>query len=935
MDLTAKWIWLSGDDGRGYNSTTEFRRDFELGEFTGARIAVSADSYYRLKINGQWIADGPARGWPEHYFYDWIDVAWALRPGPNRIEAEVRYYGCGTFHQRPQRGGFLAELKLQTPAGHIAVVSDRSWQARPAAARVTNTAKISVQQCPVEIYDATRPEAPWGEAAEVAAAGAEPWRDLAMRDCRLLSRKEFPLKRFVSARRLDGERLVLAWSSRQIYRPGGTSENISDFYPTALALTLDVPEARELDFTAANLTVAVDGRVVESPCRLEAGTHLLAAAVAFPQGHLKEHALVLSDPDGIVIGNPAGESGKYALAVASALVRERSDIPWPHLADDELLLDCGAWRDRLIAAAVDAAALVKHCGSSLWQLKPEELLADDGYWRSRTASYAPLLDGDVADPGALICRDGEVTEVAAGVEMLYDFGEQNCGFWEFEVDAAAGTVIDLYAIEYIAPDGRLQHAEHNRNVMRYVCREGRQRFISLKRRSGRYLFLTVTNAARPARFNYLGLVESTYPVQRIGEFRCSDQRLNRIWEMSERTLKLCMEDTFTDCPLYEQTLWVGDARSEALFAFPVFGAYDLARRCIELAGRSLERYPLVGGQLPSSWDCLLPAWSFMWGMSVWDYYFETGDAEFVRKVWPMVRENLDGARAWVDPSTGLFSAMEWNMFDWCPTDCGQPFVLYLSMFMAGAVDAALKLAEVAGDPAWAGDFRGVRADLAAAIDRVWDAERGQWPDTIDADGAPATQGAVHTSMLAVLYDLTSPANRDRAAANVMAPPEEMIRVCSPFASLYYYMALEKLGREADVVAAIGADYREMLKLGESTVWETYLSPGDPASPDYFPTRSHCHGWSSAPLYFLPRIVLGVKAVGVGASVIEISPVMTAGIDYAAGRIATIKGPVEVEWERSGDRLTLRAAAPAGCRLEYRLNPTLEGLEVETLFAMTC
>ena len=58
-------------------------------------------------------------------------------------------------------------------------------------------------------------------------------------------------------------------------------------------------------------------------------------------------------------------------------------------------------------------------------------------------------------------------------------------------------------------------------------------------------------------------------------------------------MKLCMEDTFTDCPLYEQTLWVGDARNEGLFAMSVFGAYDLVRRCIRLAGQSLERFPLV------------------------------------------------------------------------------------------------------------------------------------------------------------------------------------------------------------------------------------------------------------------------------------------------------------------------------------------------------
>ena len=84
----------------------------------------------------------------------------------------------------------------------------------------------------------------------------------------------------------------------------------------------------------------------------------------------------------------------------------------------------------------------------------------------------------------------------------------------------------------------------------------------------------------PVRIQSLRLVESTYPVVEEGTFRCSDLELEKVYEISRRTLKLCMEDTFTDCPLYEQTLWVGDARSESLFAMSCFGAYDLVRRCI-------------------------------------------------------------------------------------------------------------------------------------------------------------------------------------------------------------------------------------------------------------------------------------------------------------------------------------------------------------------
>jgi hypothetical protein len=43
-----------------------------------------------------------------------------------------------------------------------------------------------------------------------------------------------------------------------------------------------------------------------------------------------------------------------------------------------------------------------------------------------------------------------------------------------------------------------------------------------------------------------------------------------------------MEDTFVDCPAYEQVFWVGDSRNEALVNYYVFGALDIVKRCLRL-----------------------------------------------------------------------------------------------------------------------------------------------------------------------------------------------------------------------------------------------------------------------------------------------------------------------------------------------------------------
>jgi hypothetical protein len=109
----SRWIWCSGTDPGGYNQTVYFRKEFTVRRRQEARLRIVADSWYRVRLNGVWIHDGPARAYPEEMVYDEHDCTAALRRGKNRIEVIVRYFGCGTFHQIPREGGLRAALQLE------------------------------------------------------------------------------------------------------------------------------------------------------------------------------------------------------------------------------------------------------------------------------------------------------------------------------------------------------------------------------------------------------------------------------------------------------------------------------------------------------------------------------------------------------------------------------------------------------------------------------------------------------------------------------------------------------------------------------------------------------------------------------------------------------------------------------------------------------
>lgn len=924
MKGDGKWIWLAGDAGTDYNEAVEFATDFTIaGPVRQAAFSIAADSWYRLRINGKWAGDGPGRSWPEHYRYDVIDVAEYLQTGRNTVEILVRYFGCGTFHQLPRRGGLIFELEVD---GQIAAASCDGMPARRWTPLRREVPKVSVQQEPVEYVDLRRIPGAWGRSRVIFEPEQGPWRDLQPRDCLLLSRVEKPLTGFVRAMTRSASDELMAWSPRRLMACGSTDDNNFSLYPALAVRQLALDQPRTLTWQAWGVQLWIDGELRESPCQLEAGSHLMIGVPVFPGHHDKECAVLFQDAAGCRFSDPERCPDPLFVVKADGMV-EGADIPFCWANTDRMensrrLTEFG----EQVGKCRDFATLQQQFGH-LFQRHPDGLNLDDRFFALKFADPQDCPEAVSAPEQAMARGDGAAEircQAGRAADLLYDFGEETCGYWECEIEAPAGTHVVMYSVEYIREDGVMQHTGDNHNVLDVVCPGDRFSYLSLKRRAGRYLLISFAAPEDAAvKLYYLGSCESTYPFHPDGHFHCSDSRLNRLWEISARTLKLCMEDTFTDCPLYEQTLWVGDARNESIFAFWCCGAYDLVRRCIRLTGESLERFPIAGCQTPSCWNCLLPAWSFMWGMSVEDYWYESGDLAFIKQMWGYVKQNLDGARKMIDPESGLFASREWNLFEWNPTDNRYEIMVYNSQFLDGAIQSALRLAEVVEDRDFIREYKPVQKALRQAINRTWMPDRKAYAEVWE-NGAPLDRpSSVHTSILALLYDEAG-RHAGQAARNLLEPREDLIRVYSAFASFYTYLALEKLDEPEAIVEQMLRDYQPMLDLNATTVWETY--PGSIVRTE-FPTRSHCHAWSSAPLCFLNEVVTGIRMVEPGAAAFEIAPAPVCGLTHAAGVRPTVRGPVTVIWQLDGEMLIVFCRVPKGVKAAYRENRVNAGYEV--------
>lgn len=954
----AKWIWSSEVDVKGYNTAVQFEREFELASCTSASVAISADSWYRLKINGEWVNDGPCRNFPNHYQYDVMDVSRLLRPGTNRVEVLVRFFGIGTAHQIPQQAGFLAMLSITTAGNEvIRIGSDATWAARQCFALIQNTARLSIKQEPAEVYDNRLGFGSAHEVTELYDIELAPWKNLHPRDVALLTKDPVNFVGFLHHARVTSDVWSFSIPAQRIVHPGLYTTNFSTSLSCGVAFRVLAREGMSYKAFYENLDVFLNGVLINPKLDLcgsqqitfPEGESLLVMMPKYPFENQTDLSLAIVNPAGLTFENPHTSNADTVCFISfPESFWESCEIPRHMWANEELLRrQQDASRLQLeVGRCSDWHALFEHARERIHDLPWTEFSDDEAHWAFRAREVEILASGAVLQPENLIYDNAEWAEISpdagAEQELLFDLGEQQCGYWEIELLAHAGLIVDISSVEYINEQNVVQHTDDVRNGFRYVCTEGLNKFVSTKRRSGRFAFITFRDIKERFRVRLIRLISSTYPVKRSGNFHCSSSSLNEIWDISARTIKLCMEDVFTDCPCYEQSLWLGDGRNIALFSYPLYGPWDLGRRCIRLGGYSLDNYPIAGSQVPSGWDCLIPAWSFLWGLSAWDYFEETADLDFLEEVFPMLEKNVDGAWMHIDAESGLFEMYTWNLFEWVETDTHQPRMIYDSMLLSAAIESAMKCAQVLGYTEKASGLKSRRECLNLAINATWDEGMRAYPDSLrkptdyrppslppnlapvqvgEKHFGPCRDFSVHTSMLSILYSIANDRVREQAAENTLSTRENMIQVRNMFAKFYLYQTLEKLGEASRIMPLLTRDYAPMLERDSTTTWENFMPYGDG-----FPCRSHAHAWSAGALHFIYRLVLGLKMKSPGAREFYLSP-EAGDLRFAEGTRSTVNGPLWVRWERADDELRINFRAPIGVTVEFRSNPSLSGLRV--------
>lgn len=976
---TAKWIWIDEAPRRGRKTEGKglprnfylcARKTFDVPkELQSATLRITADARYVLFVNGRRVGNGPIRGWQHSWFYDTYDLMPHLNPGKrNAIGVLVIQPGETNFQYPLGRGGLLAQLDMTTKRGRkITVATDRTWKVAPHLAYDRRTPRISCQQGFVEHYDATKDwehgigkgasdtgcemsrwataefdDSKWQQAVELGNVGIAPWKKLVPRNIPFLTMEPVYPVRLLRLRTVKPPTVIQSVDLRPNLIPEDKLSNPRSLVGLALTV-VKAPKAMVVKVTGVNgiwlgsRKVRINGEDVPvegntAKLQLRKGENLVVfdvTGIYHDWWFTTVWETERETQDTIEFVNPLqeGETGWVTAGPFNSRDDEGFQLVWNSKSAAEL--------EEVKQIAPLKPIALEHTAS-------DHVFARVVFSKEVTDMGQELR---VENLDAICQPNDEIATIyppkRGDIELLVDFGRELVGFWEFELSAPKGTVLDFYGFEAIHPtdDGgfEIQHTWGLNNVMRFVAEEGWQRYTSIVRRGFRYLLLTVRfpkGEKRPVQIKTLRCLLNTYPYSERGEFLCNDWKLNEIWRMCRYTLRMCSEDTFVDCPAYEQTFWVGDARNEALIAYATYGGYELARRCWILAGQSLWRSPLVESQVPSGWQNILTAWALLWVWACEEYYRYTRDDEFLLEIYsPLAQQMRNISEKFIRPD-GLFEIEAWNMLDWAPMDTpSKGVVTHQNAILVEALRRAATIALWLNKGEDAKEFEALAQKVEDAInEHLWDEREQAFIDAIHADGKHNQVFSVQTQTMVYLCDAVTDERRPIARKYLYEKPEGFVWFGSPFALFFLLEAYAKDGKFENILNIIRDQWGAMIAYGATTAWET-LSPR---------TRSHCHAWSAAPAYFLSTYILGVRPKGIaqdtgqkvksGTKTMEyfIAP-KPCDLQWARGRFPVPdwvigerhrKREISVRWERGERHFSLWFELPELVRAEIILPDTV-------------
>lgn len=332
------------------------------------------------------------------------------------------------------------------------------------------------------------------------------------------------------------------------------------------------------------------------------------------------------------------------------------------------------------------------------------------------------------------------------------------------------------------------------------------------------------------------------------EIILKDTELQKIYDVSLKTLEDCMQSVFEDGPKRDRRLWIGDLRLQALANYKTFKNFDLAKRCMYLfAGMTT-----IDGKIPANVFTapnLIPDDTFLFDYSnffasiLYDYYQETHDHNVLVDLYGTAKRQIDLSLKFVDKEGRLNLPEDWPVFiDWSndfekSTSAQATMIYNLKRF--------IKLASEMKDS----DLEHYQNELEKMIQfskiNLFDEIKKQF--IIEKNG----EINVASQVWMVLAEVFNQDVNKEILEVMIANQFPITGIATPYMYHHVAEALCVAGLKEEALVLMKDYWGKMVELGADTFWEAFK----PEEPDFSPygspiISSYCHAWSCTPAYLI-------------------------------------------------------------------------------------
>lgn len=389
----------------------------------------------------------------------------------------------------------------------------------------------------------------------------------------------------------------------------------------------------------------------------------------------------------------------------------------------------------------------------------------------------------------------------------------------------------------------------------------------------------------PVELSHVHALLQLRDVPYLGSFKCSDERLDKIWETGAYTVHLNMQEYLWDGIKRDRLVWLGDMHPEVSVINAVFGHNEVVPKSLDMIR---EVTPVT------EWMNGISSYSMWWILIHEEWYQHHGNLDYLKEQQPYMAALLKRLATFVDED-GKEKLDGMRFLDWPTFENKTAVHEGLQAMMALTMESGARTAEILGDE-----------ETEKLCRETSDLLRKHIPE---ASGRKSP---------AALLSLAGLRDADEVSGNVLK--KDGPRDLSTFYGFYVLNALAKSGDIDTGLDFISQYWGGMLDFGATTFWEDFdlawtenagpidelVAPGkkdlhgDFGAHCYVGFRhSFCHGWAGGPTAWLSENVLGITPAAPGFAKVRIAPQL-GSLSWAEGTYPTPKGTIHVRHEKQPD-----------------------------------